>query len=57
MLLYQMMIQGDDAWDTLNELGKLDCLHFIDLNKEKLPHEMKYAKIIKNIEETQRKIA
>lgn len=49
-------MQSDDAWATVNELGKLDCLHFIDLNKDKLSYEQMFAKIIKSIEDTQRKI-
>jgi hypothetical protein len=56
MELRQIMMQIDDAWDTLNELGKIDCIQFIDLNKEKLPHEMKYAKTIRNLEEIERRI-
>jgi hypothetical protein len=50
------MMQVDDAWDTVNELGKLDIVHFVDLNKDKLPHELKYAKTINNINEIQKRI-
>jgi hypothetical protein len=50
------MMQIDDAWDTTNELGKLDIIHFIDLNKEKLSHELKYAKTIHNIYDIEKKI-
>ena len=39
MDLYQLIMQADDAWATINELGKLECLHFIDLNKDKLSYE------------------
>lgn len=56
MQLYQLIMQSDDAWATINELGKLDCLHFVDLNKEKLAYEQMYAKIIKSIEDTERKL-
>lgn len=49
-------MQSDDAWATINELGKLDCLHFVDLNKDKLAYEQMYAKIIKSIEDTERKL-
>lgn len=56
MQLYQIMMQVQDAWDTLNELGKLDIVHFVDLNKEKLPHELKYAKTINNINDIQKRI-
>lgn len=56
MQLYQLVMQSDDAWHTVNELGKLNCLHFIDLNPDKLPHEQKFAKIIRTIDETERRI-
>lgn len=49
-------MQSDDAWATVNELGKLDCLHFMDLNDQKPAHEKTYAKVIKSIEETEKKI-
>ena len=56
MQLYQLIMQSDDAWATVNELGKLDCLHFMDLNDQKPAHEKTYAKVIKSIEETEKKI-
>jgi hypothetical protein len=56
MQLYQMVMQKDDGWATLNELGKINCLHFIDLNKDKMPHELQYSRTIRNLEEVQRKI-
>lgn len=56
MQLYQLVMHSDDAWGTINELGKLNCLHFNDLNGEKLPHEKQFAKIIKIIDETEKRI-
>ena len=32
MALYQMVMQNDDAWDALNQIGKLNACHFINLN-------------------------
>lgn len=49
-------MQLDDAWGTLNELGKLDAIHFIDLHKDKLPHEQKYAATLRNIDDIYKKI-
>ena len=56
MKLYKIMMQLDDAWDTINEMGKSDCVHFVDLNKNSLTHEMKYAKTIKKIDDIERSI-
>ena len=39
MELFQLVMQKDDAWHTINALGSLNCLHFIDLNPNRLPHE------------------
>jgi V-type H+-transporting ATPase subunit a len=33
MALYEISVAKDNAWDIMSELGKLNCLHFIDLNK------------------------
>ena len=49
-------MQADEAWHTINDLGKLGFLHFIDLNADKSPHELQFAKIIKIIEESLRRI-
>ena len=54
--MYQLAMQNDDAWWTINELGKLNCLHFIDLNKNRLTHEQSFAKIVKAMDETERKL-
>lgn len=40
----------------MNDLGKIDCIQIIDLNKDKLPHELKYAKMIRNIDDLERRI-
>jgi hypothetical protein len=32
-------MQADEGWSTINELGKLGFIHFIDLNSDKAPHE------------------
>ncbi len=27
---YQVILPHESAWEILNELGELDCLHFVD---------------------------
>lgn len=49
-------MQNDDAWHVLNDLGRLGCTHFIDLNHNKLPHEQEFAKIVKSIDESERRL-
>lgn len=30
--LYKLSIHKDFKWNVMNELGKLNCLHFINVN-------------------------
>jgi len=34
MDLYEIFIPKDNDWDIMNELGFLNCIHMIDLNKD-----------------------
>ena len=56
MQLYQLSIQSDEAWTTVNQLGHLACTHFIDLNEGCLSYELRYAKQIKLIDDTLLKV-
>lgn len=56
MLLLQLFAQSDELEPTVNALAHLNHAHFIDLNSGKLPHELKFAKQIQQIDETQRKL-
>ncbi len=56
MKLFQLIMQNDDAWHVLNDLGRLGCTHFIDLNNNKLPHEQQFAKIVKAIDESEKRL-
>lgn len=56
MALYEISIPKDNAWDIMNELGNLNCLHFIDLNKNEQVFNLTYAGIIKRCEDSERRI-
>lgn len=56
MDLYQILVPKDNDWDILNELGHLNCIQFIDLNKGEQPHHLRYINQVKRAEEAQRKI-
>ena len=56
MKLYELVMQSENSWTAINEIAKLDCVHFIDLNKGKLGHEQLFAKIVKTIDETEHKL-
>lgn len=57
MELFEITIPKDNAWDIMNELGSLNCMHFIDLNKQEQVFNLTFAPIIKRCEETERRIA
>lgn len=48
--LYKLSIHKDFTWNIMNELGKLNSLHFINVNQGLQPHELKYTNDIKNSE-------
>lgn len=47
MSLYEITIPKDSAWEIMNELGKIDCMHFIDLNTHEQPFNLTYAHWVK----------
>jgi len=56
MELFQVTMSKDDAWTIMNELGQLDTLHFVDLNKDEQSFNLPYAQEIRRCDETFRKI-
>ena len=40
----------------MDQLGKIGNMHFIDLNKEKMPHELVYTTNVKRTDEALRRI-
>jgi len=54
MSLYEITIPKDNAWDIMNELGNLNCIHFMDLNKTEQVFNLEYAPLIKRWEETEK---
>lgn len=43
MVLYHIAVQSEDAWAVLNELGKHNCMHFVDCTKDKMAFELPFA--------------
>jgi len=54
--LYKLTIHKDTDWTIMNELGKINTLHFIDLNKDLQPYELQYTTDVKKAEEALKKI-
>jgi len=50
-------VHKDSEWQIMNELGNLSQLHFIDLNKDKQPFELKFTPEIASCESALKKIS
>ena len=46
----------DDAWFIINEIGSLNSVHFVDLNKGEQSFSLQYASQLKRCDETMRRI-
>ncbi len=51
-----MLIPKDNDWDIMNELGHLNCLHFVDLNKKQQTFHLRYYNQVRRAEDAIRKI-
>lgn len=47
MSLYEVSIAKDHYWEIMNELGKLGCMHFVDLNEKEQPFNLYFAPWVK----------
>lgn len=56
MELYSLILSKDYAWEVMDELGKKNALHFIDLNLKGQAYNKPYLMCIKRCDETERRI-
>lgn len=56
MSLFEISIPKDNVWDIMNTLGKLDAMHFIDLNINEQPFNLVFSNNIKRCDDTLRRI-
>jgi len=47
MELYNVKVHKDDCWEVISEIGKLNAMHFIDLNREEQVFNLEYGGMIK----------
>jgi hypothetical protein len=50
MFFYQFTCFKDNSWKVISELGKLDSLDFVDLNKGEQPFNLPYGHTLKRCE-------
>lgn len=51
-----MIIPKDNDWEIMNELGHINYLHFVDLNKGEQLHHLKYFNFVRRAEDTEKLI-
>jgi vacuolar-type H+-ATPase subunit I/STV1 len=56
MSLISLFISKDYAWEIMNELGKINLLHFIDLSKKSQVYNKSFLNRIKQCDEAYRNI-
>jgi V-type H+-transporting ATPase subunit a len=54
--LYKLTVSKDFSWNIMNELGKMQELHFINCNHDLQPHELQYTYDIRNCDDALKKI-
>jgi V-type H+-transporting ATPase subunit a len=57
MSLYEVSVPKDNAWDIMNTLGRLDAMHFIDLNTDEQPFNLTFVNWVKRCDDTLRRIS
>jgi hypothetical protein len=56
MRLFKTVIATDNAWEVMNELGKLNAFHFHNMNSDEQAFNLPYANMVKRVEDSQRKL-
>lgn len=57
MFLYKFFVTKDNAWDVVNDLGRLSMVHFVDMNKNEQTFKLAYTEMIKRCEDCERKMS
>ena len=47
MRLFELKVPKDNAWEIMNELGKLNSIHLLDLNKDEQVFNRTFANTIR----------
>ena len=52
--LYEIVIPKDNDWEIMSELGGMNCIHLLDLNKHEQPHLLRYFNQVRRCEEAEK---
>ncbi|CDW87677.1 v-type atpase 116kda subunit family protein [Stylonychia lemnae] len=56
MFLFKFVVQKDNVWEIINNLGRTKSVHFIDMNRNEQSFKLPYTDMIKRCEETERRL-
>lgn len=56
MELYSLILSKDSCWEAMDELGKKNILHFLNLNEKNPAYTNPFIQSIRRCDETERKI-
>ena len=56
MKLFQITLKRDHDWETINELFKLDYVHYVDINAHIQPHQLLFADAVRRCHEASKRI-
>ena len=56
MFLYKFVLSKDNVWEIIHNMGKIESVHFIDMNRSESSFKLPYTDMIKRCEETERRL-
>ncbi len=56
MGLYMLSLEKNFAWEVMDSLGRLSCLHFLDVNNKEQVYNRPYSTMIRRCDEGARRI-
>jgi hypothetical protein len=54
MYLYKFLVSKDNSYQTIRTMGKINAMHFINLNKNEQAFKLTYVEMVKRCEESER---
>lgn len=54
MYLYKFGMAKDHAWEVINYLGAIDCVHIIDMNVNEISFNLPYAEVVNRCNDLER---
>ena len=56
MYLYKFLVAKDNAYEAIRNLGLINAVHFLNMNKQEQTFKLPYTEIIKRCEEAEKRL-